>query len=62
MTEKWEYCEIDCDGAITRAWFYGEAGDYIYNPTQHARLGILLANYAMMDGKLYQLGGVVIGK
>jgi hypothetical protein len=40
---QWEYCEVDFNGSVTRAWFYDEAGDYIDQPTSHARLGVLLA-------------------
>ena len=40
---QWEYCEVDFDGAVTWVYFYDEAGDYIDNPTKHARLGLMLA-------------------
>ena len=41
--QQWEYCEVDFDGRTTRVYFYDEAGDYIDNPTEHLRLGIVLA-------------------
>ncbi|MGD8456048.1 MAG: hypothetical protein PVF83_06670 [Anaerolineales bacterium] len=41
--QKWEYCEVDFDGSVTRVWFYDEAGDYIDRPSQHKRLGVELA-------------------
>jgi hypothetical protein len=40
---QWEYCEVDFDGSVTKVWYYDEAGDYIDQPTEHARLGIILA-------------------
>jgi hypothetical protein len=40
---QWEYCEIDFDGSVTSIYFYDEAGEYIDNPKEHPRLGIVLA-------------------
>lgn len=41
--QLWEYCEVDFDGSVSRAWYYDESGEYIDRPIRHPRLGILLA-------------------
>jgi 3-oxoacyl-[acyl-carrier-protein] synthase III len=41
--QQWKYCEVDFNGRTTKIYFYDEAGDFINNPTEHLRLGIMLA-------------------
>lgn len=40
---QWEYCEVEYDGRTTRLMTFDEAGDYIETPTEHIRLGIVVA-------------------